>query len=71
MTDAEVSVSLALPGAASGELRRLDDRSYVQAASNPETFRESDQVVELADGVTDVTLPPFSVATLTFVVGQA
>jgi hypothetical protein len=71
MTDVAISVPLALPGATSGELRRLDERSYVQAASDPEVFRESAQAVELSDGATDVTLPPFSVATLTATVGPA
>ena len=65
MTDDPVSVTLDLAGAQRGSLRQLDDRSFTRAASEPGTFRDSSQPVDVADGIAEIALPPFAVATLT------
>jgi hypothetical protein len=64
MTDEPLSVALEIPGASAATVRRLDDRTVLLAASDPNEFRGSTQPIGVSDGVVSVNLPPFGLATV-------
>ncbi len=71
MSDEIVAVSLEIPDAGEGTMRRLDDQSVFLAATEPERFRAATQPVNARDGVVAIDLPPFGLATLDMRVDRA
>jgi hypothetical protein len=64
MTDDPIEVELALPGATSATIRRLDETTVALAASDPEAFRASSEPVDASGSSLAVALPPFGLVTL-------
>ena len=64
MTDESVDATLRLSGAVEALVRRLDDRSYTIAASEPAAFRGSKEPAPVENGAVTVNLRPYAVATL-------
>ncbi|MDQ3225302.1 MAG: hypothetical protein M3Q50_01545, partial [Chloroflexota bacterium] len=71
MGEDPVTVSLEIPSAGEGRMRRLDDQSMQLAATEPATFRAMSQPVAARDGIFSVDLPPFGLVTLDMNVEQA
>ncbi|MBA3451152.1 MAG: hypothetical protein H0T18_08065 [Chloroflexia bacterium] len=64
MGDERVAAVLAVAGAATASLRRLDDQTAFMAASDPETFRRMAEPANIASGVVTLDLSPFAFVTL-------
>jgi hypothetical protein len=64
MSDSPVQVSLDLPGSGAATVRRLDEESFMLAATEPESFRASARPLDRTGAVIAIDLPPFGLATV-------
>jgi D-apionolactonase len=71
MTDEPLSMSLEIPGAGGAMVRRLDDRTVSLAATDPGAFRGLAEPIDMIDGLVNIDLPPFGLATVDTESGEA
>ena len=62
--DADLSVTLSVPGATSARVRMLDETTFAAACGDPEPWRAASSPVAVEDGALSLVLRPFGVATI-------
>ena len=62
--DADLPVTLSVPGATSARVRMLDETTFAAACGDPEPWRAASSPVAVEDGALSLVLRPFGVATI-------